>query len=222
MPTRPLRPTLVGERVYLRAPRRTDAVPFMAAARASRRLHASWVTAPDTREAFDRYIARFGGRRTPTRVHAGYLALRRDDDSLVGVFNFSEIVRGAFQNAYLGYYGFRANAGKGLMKDGLGLALDAAFGPLGLHRVEVNIQPGNVRSIGLVTGMGFAQEGFSRGYLRIAGRWRDHLRFAMLAEDWQAQRQAAPARSLTASGSSPRRRGSSVSTISRRRAPPPR
>src|SRR5439155_17785655 len=120
------------------------------------------------------------------------------------------------------YYGFRAHAGKGLMKEGLALALDAAFGPLGLHRVEVNIQPGNVRSIGLVTGMGFAQEGFSRGYLRIAGRWRDHIRFAMLAEDWQAQRQAAPARSFTAAGSSSPRRGCSVSNIARRRARSPR
>jgi ribosomal-protein-alanine N-acetyltransferase len=127
-------------------------------------------------------------------VHAGYVALRRDDHSLVGVFNFSEIVRGAFQNAYLGYYAFRLNTGKGLMKEGLALALDAAYGALGLHRVEVNIQPGNARSIGLVTSMGFAQEGFSRGYLRIAGRWRDHVRFAMLAEDWQAQRRSLAAR----------------------------
>jgi ribosomal-protein-alanine N-acetyltransferase len=178
---------LVGERVYLRVPRKSDAPAFIAAAHESRRLHASWVAAPQTRASFDAYVARFGGRRTLTRVHAGYLALRRDDDSLVGVFNLSEIVRGAFQNAYLGYYGFRANAGKGFMKEGLGLALDAAFGPLALHRVEVNIQPGNTRSIGLVTSTGFAQEGFSRGYLRIAGRWRDHVRFAMLAEDWRAQ-----------------------------------
>jgi len=177
----------------LRVPRKPDAPAFLAAAQASLRLHGSWVAAPQSRSAFDGYVARFGGRRTLTRSHAGYLALRRDDQSLVGVFNFSEIVRGAFQNAYLGYYGFRANAGRGLMKEGLALALDAAFGPLALHRVEVNIQPGNVRSIGLVTTMGFAQEGFARGYLRIAGRWRDHVRFAMLAEDWGAQKRAAPA-----------------------------
>ena len=188
MPTRPSRPTLVGERVYLRAPRKSDAAAFLAAARASRRLHGAWVAAPQTRAAFDSYVRRFGGRRTPTRAHVGYIALRREDDSLVGIFNFSEIVRGAFQNAYLGYYGFRDSAGQGLMKQGLALALDAAYGPLALHRVEVNVQPGNARSIGLVTSMGFAQEGFSRGYLRIAGRWRDHVRFAMLAEDWQAQK----------------------------------
>lgn len=198
MPTRPSQALLVGERVLLRAPRRSDAERFLAAAAASRRLHGAWVAAPATREAFDAYVKRFGSRRAQAPSHVGYVAARRDDDSLVGVFNLSEIVRGAFQSAYLGYYGFRANAGRGLMKEGIGLALDAAFGPLALHRVEVNVQPGNVRSIGLVTSVGFAQEGFSRRYLRIAGRWRDHVRFAMLAEDWQAQRRsstrAAPAR----------------------------
>jgi len=198
MPTRPTQAPLVGERVYLRAPRRADATAFLAAAQASRRLHGTWVTAPLDAEAFDAYVTRFGARRTHGRTHVGYLARRRDDDTLVGVFNFSEIVRGSFCSAYVGYYGFRGNTGRGYMKEGLALALDAAFGPLALHRVEVNVQPANERSVGLVTSLGFTREGFSRRYLRIAGRWRDHVRFAMLAEDWRALRRAprsrAPAR----------------------------
>ena len=193
MPTRPPRALLVGDRVYLSAPRRADATQFLAAVHASRRLHGAWVTAPLDRDAFDSYVARFGPRRSGSPTHVGYVARRRDDDSLVGVFNYSEIVRGAFHSAYLGYYGFRANTGKGYMKEGLALALDAAFGPLDLHRVEVNVQPANLRSIALVRGLGFTREGFSRRYLRIAGRWRDHVRFAMLADDWQAlRRPAAP------------------------------
>lgn len=66
------------------------------------------------------------------------------------------------RSAYLGYY---------------------AFGPLGLHRLETNIQPGNESSIALVKGAGFRLEGYSRPYLKIAGRWRDHERWAILAED---------------------------------------
>jgi len=190
MPTRPPRAPLVGDRTALRPPRASDAADFVAAARASRTLHGTWVVAPQTRRAFATYLARFGARRARDRAHVGYLAVRRDDATLVGVFNFSEIVRGSFRSAYLGYYGFRANAGQGLMKEALALALDAAFGPLGLHRVEVNIQPRNARSIGLVTTLGFTREGFSRRYLRIAGRWRDHVRFAMLAEDWRALRRS--------------------------------
>ena len=188
MPTRPLHAPLVGERVYLRAPRKSDAASFVAAARDSRRLHGAWVSAPHTPEAYAAYLARFRPRRSGTQAHVGFLAFRREDDAPVGVFNFSEIVRGAFESAYLGYYGFRATSGQGLMKEGLVLALDLAFGRLGLHRIEVNVQPRNGRSIGLVRAVGFTEEGFSRRYLRIAGQWRDHLRFAMLAEDWRSLR----------------------------------
>ena len=194
MPTRPPRALLVGHQTWLRAPHASDAAAFLAAVRASRRLHGAWVAAPRTRSAFAAYLARFGPSRARDRAYVGYVALHRDDQSLVGVFNFSEIVRGSFQSAYLGYYGFHGSTGRGLMKEALGLALDAAFGSLGLHRVEVNIQPRNARSIGLVTSMGFTQEGFSRRYLRIAGRWRDHVRFAMLAEDWRLLRRAAARR----------------------------
>jgi ribosomal-protein-alanine N-acetyltransferase len=195
MPMRPLPPVLAGERVLLRPPRHKDGEAFVAAAMASRRLHARWVKAPDSAEAFVAYRARFASRRLDA-AHAGFLALRRDDAQLVGVFNFSEIVRGAFQSAYLGYYGFQGQVGQGLMREGLALALDVAFGPLGLHRIEANVQPDNVRSIALVRSAGFTEEGYSRRYLRIGGRWRDHVRFAMLAEDWQRQRRrSAPARS---------------------------
>ena len=77
------------------------------------------------------------------------------------------------------------------MREGIGLALDAAFRELKLHRVEVNVQPTNARSIALVEHLGFAREGYSRRYVKIAGRWRDHVRYAMLAEDWRVRRRRA-------------------------------
>ena len=71
---------------------------------------------------------------------------------------------------------------------GLGLRYATAFGPLRMHRVGANIQPGNGASIALVRRLGFTREGYSRRYLFIDGDWRDHERFAMLAEDWAAIR----------------------------------
>jgi len=74
------------------------------------------------------------------------------------------------------------------MGEGLALLLAVAYRGLKLHRVEANIQPSNAPSIALVRRAGFTREGFSRRYVKIGGRWRDHERWAMLAEDWRARR----------------------------------
>jgi ribosomal-protein-alanine N-acetyltransferase len=101
--------------------------------------------------------------------------------------SLSQIFRGGFQNAYLGYYIGAKHAGQGYMTEALRLALRYAFEHLKLHRLEANIQPANVASIALVKRAGFIREGYSRRYLKICGRWRDHERWAMLAEDWKAK-----------------------------------
>ena len=122
-------------------------------------------------------------RRHASATHVGLLACRNEDDAPVGVFNLSEIVRGALWSAYLGYYAFEPHAGKGYMSEALGLVLRVAFLALRLHRIEANVQPANRGSIALVRGAGFTREGFSRRYVRVAGRWRDHERWALLAEE---------------------------------------
>jgi len=155
------------------------------AARASRALHGRWAKAPSTRSEFVAFIKRYGANAP---AHAGFLVLRNSDDALCGVFNFSEIVRNAFNSAYLGYYAFAPHAGDGLMTEGFALALDIAFRRLALHRIEVNVQPTNRRSLALVARLHFFCEGYSRRYVKIAGRWRDHVRFAMLVEDWNRLR----------------------------------
>ena len=180
-------------RVHLRRPTARDADRFIAAARASRRIHGTWVSAPATPAAFRDYVARFG-RPLKSATDVGYVAARLDDDALVGVLNLSEIVRGAFQSAYLGYYAFAPFAALGYMTEAVALLLEAAFDELDLHRVEVNVQPRNLRSLALVERVGFEREGYSRRYVKVGGRWRDHVRFAMLAEDWPTTRRALFAR----------------------------
>jgi ribosomal-protein-alanine N-acetyltransferase len=78
------------------------------------------------------------------------------------------------------------------MREGLELVVRFAFEELRLHRLQAAIQPENERSIALVRAAGFRREGLARRYLKIGGRWRDHVRFAMLAEDWAKLRRRRP------------------------------
>jgi ribosomal-protein-alanine N-acetyltransferase len=188
MPTRRTAPLLHGKRVHLRPPRRRDEGEFLASALRSRALHRGYVQPPLTPDAFAAYLARY--RRVADARHLAFLVVRSDDDALAGAVNFSEIVRGFFLSAYVGYYGFAGMAGRGYMTEGLALALDFAFRDAGLHRVEANVQPGNCRSLALVERVGFVREGYSRRYVKIGARWRDHVRLAMLAEDWPRRRAA--------------------------------
>ena len=115
----------------------------------------------------------------------GYLICLRGSGEIVGVVNISEIVRGGFQSAYLGYYAFEPFAGTGLMREGLAKVINHAFTSMKLHRLEANIQPANKKSIRLVKRLGFRREGYSPRYLKIAGRWRDHERWTILGEEWR-------------------------------------
>jgi len=158
---------------------------FLRAVRRSRALHRGLVTPPDDAEKFRQFVQ---GLRARNRD--GFLVLPAEGDGIAGVVNISEIVRGSFQSAYLGYYAFVPYAGRGLMRQGLARVIDYCFRELRLHRLEANVQPENERSVRLVRGLGFRLEGMSPRYLKICGRWRDHQRFAILAEEWRGRRSA--------------------------------
>jgi [ribosomal protein S5]-alanine N-acetyltransferase len=167
-----------GNRVFLRHPEARDRDEFIGRAFASRKLHGRWVAAPSDREAFAAYLHRARSADVET-----LLVCRKEDRAITGVYTIGQIFYGPLCSAYLGYYAFEPFAGLGYMREGLDLVLRHAFGPLGLHRLEANIQPGNERSLALVADAGFRLEGLSPRYLKIAGRWRDHERWAILAEE---------------------------------------
>ena len=159
-----------------------DRDEFLAMVRESRELHRPWAYPPERPDQFDELVAR--SRRDDVVT---LLACRCEGGEIVGVFTISQIVRGAFQSAFLGYYGSAPHARQGYMRSALQLVLDHAFGTLRLHRLEANIQPGNTPSIALARGGGFRLEGFSPRYLLIGGRWRDHERWAITAEEWRGR-----------------------------------
>ena len=175
--------TITGEKVFLRPPTKRDQAEFLALNRASKSLHHSLVSPPTTPEQFAAFLS-----RAREEESICLLVCLVANGTIVGAVNLSQIFRGGFQNAYLGYYIGEGFAGLGYMTEAMALILRHAFDHLKLHRLEANIQPGNVASIALVKRAGFVLEGYSRRYVKICGRWRDHERWAILAEDWKSQK----------------------------------
>jgi ribosomal-protein-alanine N-acetyltransferase len=168
--------------VFLRKPRASDEDEFLRLVRESRRLHRPWTMPPADAAGFARFL-----RRSKQDNVITVFACERESGRIVGVFTVSEIVRGNFQSAFLGYYAHAEFAGRGLMSEALGILLRHVFTRAGLHRLEANIQPGNLPSIRMVRRLGFRREGFSPRYLKVAGRWKDHERWAITRDDWLAR-----------------------------------
>ena len=177
---RPLRKAIIGDKILLRAPTSKDCAEFISLNRASRRFHRSLVSPPVTPEQFASFL-----KKSKTETSICVFICLVTDSSIIGAISLSQIFRSGFQNAYLGYYVGAQYAGQGHMTEALQLLLRFAFKDLRLHRLEANIQPGNVASIALVKRAGFVLEGYSKRYLKICGRWQDHERWAILADDWK-------------------------------------
>lgn len=160
--------------MYLKTVAAADRKEFVNLMKSSRSLHEPWISPPTTDRAFDSYLSRMS-----EDDHHGLLVCERESNAIVGVININSIVRGTFLSASLGYYVGAPFAGHGFMSEGLKQTVAHAFGPLGLHRLEANIQPDNARSLALVGRCGFQREGFSPRFLYIAGQWRDHERWAI-------------------------------------------
>ncbi|HSK71312.1 MAG TPA: GNAT family protein [Pyrinomonadaceae bacterium] len=174
---------LKGKKVFLRYPKPEDFEEFTTANKASRKFHHNLVNPPTDAQGFADFL-----RRNETETDRCFLICQIEDGAIVGGMCLSQIFRKAFQNAYLGYYLFEKFTGKGYMTEAVRLILLFAFRDLKLHRVEANVQPHNTASIAVLQRCGFTKEGFSRKYLKIGGRWRDHERWAIIKEDWRKEK----------------------------------
>lgn len=162
--------------LILQEPFVSDCSEFIEAVSRSTHLHHPWVFPPRTKAEFEEYLQRYA---QPDQV--SYLI--KKSGRIVGVINLNNMIRGLFQNAFLGFYVMADYAGQGYMSQALEMVIALAFGEHQLHRLEANIQPENIRSIRLVQRMGFRKEGISPRYLKIDGQWRDHERWALTAEE---------------------------------------
>jgi ribosomal-protein-alanine N-acetyltransferase len=142
--------------------------------------------AADDRRAF---AALCGARDRERQLGTGYgFAVCVPDDAgglcFGGVMNLSSIQRGPFQNAYVGYWIDEARAGQGYTPEALVCVLRFAFEQLLLHRLQIAIIPRNTPSRRVVEKLNLRNEGIAERYLQINGRWEDHVRYAITAEEW--------------------------------------
>ncbi len=101
--------------------------------------------------------------------------LVREDGRLVGELGLSDVARGAFCSAHLGYSVDAERLRVGIASWAVGAVVDIAFDDLGLHRLQAATMVDNVASQGVLVRCGFDRIGVAAGYLAIAGAWRDHV-----------------------------------------------
>ena len=176
-PSWPQGPQEHGE-ILLRPAQSGDVEEFIGIVNASRDFLHPWVDPPNDRIKFQSLLERSDGSE-----FLALLVCLRSNQSIAGSINLSQIAFGNFCSAYLGYWIAEEFSGRGLMTAALQALLPVAFGEMGLHRLEANIQPSNTKSKKLVARLGFRKEGYSPQYLRIDGTWEDHERWAICAED---------------------------------------
>lgn len=216
---RPL--SALGERVSVATVTEADLAPYRDAVEASRERLARWN--PVDPSDLERHL------RNQTLGHRTFVIRARDPEGahgIVGKVNISNVVRGRFQNGTMGYDAYDPYAGRGLFAEGLRLVCELAFAPephgMGLHRLEANVQPGNVASAGVLRAVGFRREGRIPDMLWLAGpggepAWRDHDMHAVTAGEWRgtAYPPHRPARVVTLVNGLP---GSGKTTLARRLA----
>lgn len=174
-------------RVEIRTPKLSDASVYAAAVRRSAEHVGRWnPVEPDG-------LVDLVRRQGP--VLRTFLILDVEDGGLVGTCNVANIVRGRFQNGTLGYNSYLPYNGTGRMSEGMRLVVDRCFTPeaaggLGLHRLEINVQPENTPSVAMAKRLGFRHEGTTPRMLFLQEAWRDHERYALTAEEWPGLDQA--------------------------------
>lgn len=173
-----------GGTIVLRGLRRSDRRPWQQLRERNRSWlrpwEATYPTGPVRESSFG------SARRAAERAAvAGQLVpfVVEVDGALVGQMHLFELMWGSRCQATAGYWLDREATGRGIATWALAMALEHGLLRVGLHRIEVNVRPENTASLAVVRRLQLAQEGLRRGLVHVDGHWRDHLTFAVLAEE---------------------------------------
>jgi ribosomal-protein-alanine N-acetyltransferase len=184
--TTELLPIVRGRGVWLRPPQMTD-YPAWAELRALSREHLTpwepeWARDELARSSYRRRVRYYQREMREDQSYA-FLLFRDPGETLLGGLTLSNVRRGVTQAASLGYWLGRPHLGRGYMTEAVRSLSAFAFDELRLHRIEAACLPANTPSIAVLERNGFVSEGLARRYLKIDGRWQDHVLLALLSDD---------------------------------------
>ncbi|TKI72854.1 GNAT family N-acetyltransferase [Lysinibacillus mangiferihumi] len=114
-----------------------------------------------------------------------WITNKNDEQKIIGCITFNLIVRGVLQSCILGYKLDKEELNKGLITEGIKKAIIVVFDELKIHRIEAPIMPINMASIKVVSKLGFENEGLSKKYIKVNGKWEDHTRWALINRNEQ-------------------------------------
>jgi [ribosomal protein S5]-alanine N-acetyltransferase len=173
--------------VELRGPRLVDGSTWSKLRIRDRAYLEQWEpTAPegwDERNATLSWPAQWSSLRGMARRGTTLPFMILVDGEVAGQITIGNIVRGSLLSAWIGYWVAADRAGGGVATAAVALLTDHAFRDAGLHRLEATVRPENGASIRVLTKSGYREEGLFKRYLDVAGQWRDHLCFALTAEE---------------------------------------
>ena len=179
---------LTGERVFLRPPKRRDALKWQKLRMSSKSFlvpwEPSWDASSCTRRAYLRYLKNSNYLANMDRAYS-FLIFKTDDKTLLGGINVGNVRRGVAQSASLGYWIGEKHSRNGYMKEALKLLIPSLFIDLRLNRIEAATLEENIASKNLLKKIGFKKEGVLRKYLKINGTWRDHILYGLLENDFK-------------------------------------
>lgn len=184
----PIGTRLETARLVLRAPRSVDVPELRRMLRKNSAYLRPWLPAPQpgvdptSIAEISKTVARYRGAWRRDEAY-NFLIEPAGESRIIGRISLTHVARGVWQNAHVGYFIDESEQGKGFTAEALDRLVTFSFETLLLHRVQAAIMPRNARSVRVVEKTRFRKEGMAERFLKIAGKWEDHLIFAITAEE---------------------------------------
>ncbi len=182
------RKRLSGERIFLRPPKRRDALKWQKLRLASKKFLVPWEPTWDVyscnRRAYMRFLKNSTYLANLDRAYS-FLIFKNDSKVLIGGINVGNVRRGVSQSATIGYWVGKNYARNGYMNEALNILIPSLFVDLRLNRIEAATLEENTPSRSLLKKIGFKKEGILRQYIKINGKWRDHIMYSLLSDDYK-------------------------------------